>query len=148
MDIIDSHFLRGTARIVVTATVGRLLENNSTNINSTNVYSNNNNVENSNNNDNGNGDNHGSNDNDSFLLFASVIVGLISLAYVVCMIQMFKMWFCRVCCGREFVLPDHAIIVHEGQILELNARQRRAVLEAIFSETSKVRSKRRNWQIF
>jgi hypothetical protein len=80
---------------------------------------------------------------DYFLMFASVIVGFIILAYVICMYQMFRIWCLRFCCGQETSTinnnNDQPIsLVHEGRILDLNSRQRRAVLEAIFSETSKV----------
>jgi hypothetical protein len=73
---------------------------------------------------------------DSFLMFASVIVGLIGLAYCFCMYQMFRMWFLRFCCGQE--TSGRINVVHEGRSIDLNSNQRRAVLEAIFSETSKV----------
>jgi hypothetical protein len=83
---------------------------------------------------------HSGSDEDSyFLIFAAVIVALISLAYVICFLQMFRVWFYRVFFGRDVSLGDRAIFVHEGRIHELNSKQRRAVLEAIFSETSKVR---------
>jgi hypothetical protein len=76
---------------------------------------------------------------DSFLMFASVIVGLIVLAYFFCMYQMFRIWFLWFCCGQETsTINVQPIFVHEGRIIDLNSRQRRAVLEAIFSETSKV----------
>ena len=76
---------------------------------------------------------------DSFLMFASVIVGIVALAYFFCMYHIFRTWFLRFCCGRETsTINDQVILVHEGRIFDLNSRQRRAVLEAIFSETSKV----------
>jgi hypothetical protein len=82
-----------------------------------------------------------SDNNDAeFLMFATIIVGFIGLACVVCMVQMFRIWFCRVCFGRDTTPSDRAVIFHDGRVLELNSRQRRAVLEAIFSETSKVSS--------
>jgi hypothetical protein len=81
----------------------------------------------------------GSDEDTSFLLFAAVIVGFISLAYLICVFQMFRVWFYRVCFGRDVSLGDRAIFVDEGRVHELNSKQRRAVLEAIFSETSKVR---------
>jgi hypothetical protein len=77
---------------------------------------------------------------DSFLMYASVIVGLLVLAYFFWMRQIFLVWVLRFCCGRETsTINDRAIIVHEGRTFDLNAKQRRAVLEVIFSETGKVR---------
>jgi hypothetical protein len=73
------------------------------------------------------------------MLFAPVIAGLVVLAFIFCMWQMFRVWLLRVCCGRETSTSnDRAIIVHKAQVFDLNSTQRRAVLEAIFSETSKV----------
>ena len=79
-----------------------------------------------------------SNPQDSFLLFASVIVGLILLAYAFCLVQIFRMWILRLCCGRDYFQTATVVLVQEGNIFNLNPRQRRAALEAIFSETSKV----------
>jgi hypothetical protein len=74
---------------------------------------------------------------DSFLMFAPVIVGLVILAFFFCM---YRMWLSRVFPGRETsTISDRAIIVHEKRIFDLNSKQRQAVLEAIFSEASKVR---------
>jgi hypothetical protein len=73
-----------------------------------------------------------------FLMFLAVIVGLISLAYAFCVFQMVRVWCCRFCFGRDMTLPETSI-VHQGRVLDLNPGQRRAVLEAIFSENSKVR---------
>jgi hypothetical protein len=36
--------------------------------------------------------------------------------------------------------PNETVIIHEGRTFNLSDNQRRAVLEAIFSENSKVRS--------
>jgi hypothetical protein len=78
-------------------------------------------------------------DGDYVHVLAPVIVGLIVLASIGCIYLMFRVWILRICCGRETSTNDNpAIIMPEGRIFDLNPRQRRAVLEAIFSETSKV----------
>ena len=72
----------------------------------------------------------------AFLWFASVVVGLICCCYIYCMYQVIRFW----CCRRPNPLEiSQTVLVHEGYVFNLNPRQRRAVLEAIFSETSKVR---------
>jgi len=70
------------------------------------------------------------NGNDAFLMFASIVVGLICLCYAYCMYQVVRFWCCRQ--SRETDEP-----VTQGYAFNLNTKQRRAVLEAIFSETSK-----------
>lgn len=74
----------------------------------------------------------------AFLWFASIVVGLICCCYIYCMYQVIRFW----CCRRPNPLEiSQTVLVHEGYVFNLNPRQRRAVLEAIFSETSKVRSR-------
>jgi hypothetical protein len=81
-------------------------------------------------------------DNDPFLLLTAVIVGLVLIFYTLCTYQIMRLWLCRVCCGRqpEVEGPGGTVIIHEGWTFNLSDNQRRAVLEAIFSENSKVRS--------
>jgi hypothetical protein len=79
-----------------------------------------------------------STDEDWFLMFLAVIVGMILLAYAFCVFQMVRVWCCHFCFGRNMALAETSI-VHQGRVLYLNPGQRRAVLEAFFSENSKVR---------
>jgi len=73
-------------------------------------------------------------DNNTFLWFALIGVGLVALCYVHRMYQMLKSWLC----GQQQNTQE-TVLVHDGQLVfDLDARQRRAVLEVIFSETSKV----------
>lgn len=81
--------------------------------------------------------------NESFLLLTGGIVGLILIFYALCMYQVLRVWLCRVCCGRqpEVGEPDaETVLIHEGITFNLSSNQRRAVLEAILKENSKVRS--------
>lgn len=73
-------------------------------------------------------------DNASFFVFAASIVGLIGLCYLYCMFHVIRLW----CCKPE---GEAAVLVTDGFSFSLSARQRRAVLEAIFSDTSKVSSR-------
>jgi hypothetical protein len=76
----------------------------------------------------------------SFTMLLSVIVGLILIFYVICTYQIMRMWLCKVCCRSE--REEEAVVEvfdHNGRLFNLSGNQRRAVLEAIFSETSKVR---------
>ena len=77
---------------------------------------------------------------ESFFMFSSVVVGFVLLAYTVCMFQMVHMWILRFFCGRDYAQSTTVILVRDGStIFNLNPEQRRAALEAIFSESSKVR---------
>jgi hypothetical protein len=80
-------------------------------------------------------------DNDSFLILTAAIVALILVFYALCMYQLLYRWMCRICCGRQLEVggPNETVIIHEGHTFNLSDNQRRAVLEAIFSENSKVR---------
>lgn len=76
-----------------------------------------------------------SKDNDSYLLFMCVIVGLVLVCYLVCMVQMVRMCFCRN--QRERDAMGEAQL--SDRIFKLSTLQRRAILEMVFSENSKVR---------
>jgi hypothetical protein len=80
--------------------------------------------------------------NESFLLLTAGIVGLVMIVYVLCIYQAICVWLCRVCCGRqpEVEEPGETVLIHEGITFNLSSNQRRAVLEAILKENSKVRS--------
>lgn len=82
-------------------------------------------------------------DNQSFSIMLAVLVGLILLFFVVCIYQIFKMWFLNLIWSyREDVDPTtdpNVMIVHQGRAFNLNEHQRRAILETIFSSSSKVR---------
>lgn len=84
--------------------------------------------------------------NESFLLLTTIIVGLIVVFYCVCTYQIMRIWLCKVCCGRQREDEDEeggdTVVVHEGRLFNLSGNQRRAVLEAIFLEASKVRVSR------
>jgi hypothetical protein len=79
-------------------------------------------------------------ENDYFLLLTTFLVVLILVFYSFCMYQFIRVWFCRICCGIEPEEPFPTAIIQEGGRFNLYGIQRRAILEAIFSETSKVRS--------
>jgi hypothetical protein len=78
--------------------------------------------------------------NEAFLLLTIGIVGLIMLFYAFCMYEVLRAWLCRVCCGRqpEVEEPGETVLIHEGITHNLSSNQRRAVLEAILKENSKV----------
>ena len=68
----------------------------------------------------------------AFFMFAVGLVGLIALSCLYCMFHVIRIW----CCG-----PDDEVAVArvtDGFSFSLSSGQRRAVLEAIFSDTSKV----------
>jgi hypothetical protein len=76
----------------------------------------------------------------SFMLLLTIIVSLILTFYAFCMYQVCRRY---VLCKRPRAndgIPgaNGTILVHEGQQYNLSEGQRRAVLEAIFSEVSKV----------
>lgn len=77
------------------------------------------------------------NENESFLMLLTVIVALICLFYTLCTYQLIRQWLCRRLYRDAAPDPDSTVLVHEGQVFNLTGDQRRAVLEAIFSETSK-----------
>jgi hypothetical protein len=78
--------------------------------------------------------------NNAFLLLTVGIVGLIVLFYAFCMYEVMRVWLCRVCCGRQSEVeePGETVLIHEGISFNLSSNQRRAVLEAILKENSKV----------
>lgn len=87
-------------------------------------------------------------DNQSFAIMLAVLVTLILLFFVVCTYQVLRNWLCKLCCGRDLRRSNNTatpltdadtVLVHDGRVFNLTGDQRRAVLEAIFSETSKVR---------
>ena len=80
--------------------------------------------------------------NNHFVLITSIVVILAAMAYVICICHMFWGFVCRRFFRNDVVVgEDQSAFVDEGRVLELNPQQRRAVLEAILAETSKVRSK-------
>ena len=102
--------------------------------------------------------------NESSLMFIAIVVGLICLFYLICTLQCMRIWLCQKCrwCGgngdgdgdgngggdnnnagegregRERGSAADTVLVRQGRVFNLSGDQRRAVLEAIFSETSKV----------
>jgi hypothetical protein len=87
-------------------------------------------------------------DNASFSIMLAVLVGLILLFFVTCIYQVFKIWFLNMICSfrdHHGVVPnapggaaDPVVLVHEGRAFNLTEHQRRAILETIFSSSSKV----------
>ena len=75
-------------------------------------------------------------DDKGFLVMATIIVIFIVLSYAYCMYQVVR-HFC--CSRRDEVQLSGSILVDQGVVFSLNPAQRRAVLEIIFSEMSKVR---------
>ena len=67
----------------------------------------------------------------AFFMFVAAIVSVIGVCYLYCMIQMIRLW----CCRRD---TEAAVLITDGITFSLNSAQRRAVLETIFSDTSKV----------
>ena len=123
--------LRGTFFASGMADVSRMLHNATTNSSSIT----------------GDEDHIHSSDDDSpranhFVLITSIVVILAALAYAICICHMFWGFVCRRFFGNDVVVgEDQSVFVDEGRVLELNPQQRRAVLEAILAETSKVRPK-------
>jgi hypothetical protein len=74
----------------------------------------------------------------------TVLMALILLFFVIGTCQIVRLWLCKCLCGRDLRTAavgdnvDTADTVHDGRVFYLTGDQRRAVLEAIFSETSKV----------
>lgn len=97
-------------------------------------------------------------DGKSFTIMLTVLVALILVFFVICTYQVLRIWLCKCLCGRDYLQGTNSnaavaaagaasgsrdtttMLVHDGRVFNLTGRQRRAVLEAIFSETSKVRS--------
>lgn len=78
--------------------------------------------------------NHGNDEfaeNSAFFIFAVIVVGFIGLSCLYCVCHMVML----VCCGP----PNRTVadLVTDDFSFSLNSRQRRAILEAIFSDTSK-----------
>ena len=95
-------------------------------------------------------------DDKSFAIMLTVLVALILVFFVVGMYHVLRLWLCKCLCGRDLTSTNAAsnaaaaassssgsgaatMLVHDGRVFNLTGHQRRAVLEAIFSETSKVR---------
>lgn len=81
--------------------------------------------------------------NESSLLFIMTIVSFICIFYLICTFQCLRLWLCHKLLGREAPIqppiePDDTILVNDEFVSNLTDDQRRAVLEAIFSESSKV----------
>ena len=84
----------------------------------------------------------------SFAIMLAVLVALILLFFVICTYQVLRIWLCRCLCKRDLRAAAavannvngaaDTVLVHDGRAFNLTGDQRRAVLEAIFSETSKV----------
>lgn len=70
----------------------------------------------------------------TFIMFVTVAVGLV--VYMFCMVQMVRTCFSRRHSDSEE--DQGSVLVRDGLLFNLTTRQRRAVLEAIFSESSKV----------
>jgi hypothetical protein len=75
-------------------------------------------------------------------------VVFISLFVGICVYQALRIWLCLCLCDRdlritertlEAVNADNTVLMHDGKVFTLTGDQRRAVLEVIFSDTSKVR---------
>jgi hypothetical protein len=85
-------------------------------------------------------------DNKSFSIMLAALVGLILLFFVICIYQVFKIWFLDLIYSYRDngVLNDASgdtravVLVHEGRAFNLTEHQRRAILETIFSSSSKV----------
>jgi hypothetical protein len=92
----------------------------------------------------------------SFTIMLTVLVGLILAFFVVCTYQILRIWLCKHFLHRSDTVEtgEHAedgtirqrstnssdtVLVHAGRVFNLSGYQRRAVLEAIFSDTCKVR---------
>jgi hypothetical protein len=92
----------------------------------------------------------------SFTIMLTVLVGLILAFFVVCTYQILRIWLCKHFLHRSNTVEtgEHAedgtirqqstnssdtVLVHAGRVFNLSGYQRRAVLEAIFSDTCKVR---------
>jgi hypothetical protein len=92
-----------------------------------------------------------SGDEKPFTIMLTVLVSFILMFFIVCTYQVMRILLCKWLCGRDVrptVVspsgngnPDETVLVHDGRVFNLTGHQRRAVLEAIFSETSKVREK-------
>jgi len=79
--------------------------------------------------------------NQSFFFILTVLVASISaLCFLLCILQLIQHHLTHYCCKRDDGVPEtpDTVLVHKGRIFNLAGNQRRAVLEVIFSETSKV----------
>jgi hypothetical protein len=76
----------------------------------------------------------------SFPVYLSTIVAisLILIFITICTFHCLKGWVRRKLCGHIPNPPEDAVLVQEVRAYNLSDDQRRAVLEAIFSEISKV----------
>jgi hypothetical protein len=72
-------------------------------------------------------------DGAAFFVFAVIVSGVIGIGYIYCMFHLVRFWWCR------RANSEVAVRVTDGFSFSLSSRQRRDVLEAIFSDTSKVR---------
>lgn len=79
-----------------------------------------------------------------YLILLSVLVGMVCLFYAGCLYAIVRDWVRYRCCGGEPPQQEpedgatDTVVVHEGRVFSVVGDQRRAVLEAIFKETSKV----------
>jgi hypothetical protein len=90
-----------------------------------------------------------SGDEKPFTIMLTVLVSFILMFFIVCTYQVMRILLCKCLCGRDVRpaavgpagngITDDTVLVHDGRVFNLTGHQRRAVLEAIFSETSKVR---------
>ena len=136
--------LRGTASVTVDVT--RILHNITTNIASTETFADDNHHSSIDNNGDSSVDDEETNSREDYLVtFISAVIVLLALGLALCICQMFLSLFLTRIFQRnhEVVVVtgdgDQSLFVDDGRVLELNPQQRRAVLEAILSETSKVR---------
>jgi len=74
----------------------------------------------------------GVDENSAFVTFVNVVVGFVGLSCLYCVCHMVMLWYYE---GSRRTVAD---LVTDDFTCSPNSRQRRAVLEAIFSDTSKV----------
>ena len=89
-----------------------------------------------------------SNDIKSYALIVVILVVFILLFFSDCVYRALRIWLCKCLCGRDLRLTatapnevnaDNTVLMHNGRALHLTGDQRLAVLEVIFSDTSKER---------
>ena len=85
----------------------------------------------------GTDDDSNENGDKAFLIMLTVMVSCICLFFTICVYQVLRIWVCK---RAPLGVPmEETVLVHDGRIFNLTGDQRRAVLESIFSENSKVR---------
>jgi hypothetical protein len=84
-----------------------------------------------------------------FTIMLTVLVSFILVFFLICTYQVMRIMLCKCLCNRDVrpavvdpIGTDDTMLVHEGRVFNLTGHQRRAVLEAIFSERSKVRAQK------